>query len=284
MHELTIFRLKHVKGIGNIGRLKLLNYLLEHEEYMLEELCHISGVKRQYIDIFIESFKESQKITNYDLEIFKESYGFLTILDEGYPIQLAEIYNPPIALFYKGNTEFLKTKMLAVIGSRQQTDFGKQMIENIVPKVVEQSISIVSGLAKGNDTYAHKLAIRSQGNTVGVLGFGLDRVYPKENTRLQDYMCEHQLVITEYLPKESPLPYHFPERNRIISGLSDGTLVIEAKRKSGTFITAQLALEEGRSVFAIPNNPLNKTSEGCLSLIQEGAKCTVNYLDILQEL
>jgi len=285
MHELIIFRLKHVKGIGNAGRLKLLNYLLENPlDYSFEVMIKMAGVKRQFHDVFVESFKVSQCITEYDFELFKESYGFISFLDDEYPEQLSEIYNPPIALFYKGNKELLQTNMLAVIGSRQQTDFGKQMIEEIVPNVVKQSWTIVSGLAKGNDTYAHKLAIRSQGNTIGVLGFGLNKVYPKENARLQDYMYNQQLVITEYLPNEAPLPYHFPERNRIIAGLSSGTLVVEAKKKSGTFITAQLALEEGRSVFAIPNNPLNKASEGCLSLIQEGAKCTTHYLDILQEL
>lgn len=285
MHELIIFRLKHVKGIGNIGRLKLLDYLLENPvDYSFEDMIKIANVTQQFQERFINYFKESQCITEYDLELFKESYGFMTFLDEDYPKLLSEIYNPPIALFYQGNKELLQTNMLAVIGSRQQTEFGRQMIEEIVPNLVEQSWTIVSGLAKGNDTYAHKLAIRSQGNTIGVLGFGLNKVYPKENVRLQDYMSEKQLLVTEYLPNEAPLAYHFPERNRIIAGLSSGTLVIEAKRKSGTFITAQLALEEGRSVFAIPNNPLNKASEGCLSLIQEGAKCTTQSLDILEEL
>ena len=285
MRQLIIFRLKHVKGIGNIGRLRLLNYLLENnEDVCFQTMIHLAKVKPIHQSIFIESFKESQKITSQDLDYFLEQYGLLTYLDEDYPKLLSEIYNPPIALFYKGRKELLKTKMISIIGSREQTDFGKSIIETMVPPIVDEGITVVSGLAKGNDTCAQKLAIRRQGNTIGVLGFGLDRVYPKENFRLQEYMYDHQLVVTEYLSHEAPLAYHFPERNRIIAGLSSATLVVEAKKKSGTFITSHLALEEGRNVFAIPNSPLVKESEGCLSLIQDGAKCISHVKDILEEI
>lgn len=285
MHKLIIFRLKHVRGIGNIGRLKLLDYLSNNEEtYCTQTMINIAQVKPQYREMFIESFSESQNITQQDLDLFLEQYGMITYLDDDYPRSLSEIYNPPIALFYKGRKELLQTKMISIIGSRKQTHFGKNIIETLVPGIVDNNLTVVSGLAKGNDTCAQKLAIRRQGQTIGVLGFGLDRVYPKENQRLQEYMYDKQLVVTEYLPNESPLAFHFPERNRIIAGLSSATLVIEAKKKSGTFITASLALEEGRSVLAIPNNPLVTESEGCLSLIQEGAKCVISVEDILEEL
>lgn len=285
MHQLLIFRLKHTKGIGNIGRLKLLPYLMANPfDYCFETMLKIAEIKPKYHAIFVETFNESLKITEEDLALYMEEYGMITFLDKEYPEQLSYIYNPPVALFYKGKKELLQTPMLSIIGSREQTDFGKEMIELLMPDFINQKLTIVSGLAKGNDTSAHKLAIRRQGNTIGVLGFGLNRVYPKENQRLQEYMYQNQLVITEYLPNESPLPYHFPERNRIIAGLSLGTLVVEAKKRSGTFITAQLALEEGRSVFAIPNNPLIKESEGCLLLIKDGAKCVQSSSDILEEL
>lgn len=285
MHQLVVFRLKHTKGIGNIGRLKILTYLLDNpHDYCFETMIKLANIPPKYQPIFVKSFNDSQKITEEDLSLFLKQYGMITFLDKDYPDLLSQIYNPPIALFYKGRKELLSTPMLSIIGSREQTEFGKELIEKMMPDFIEQCLTIVSGLAKGNDTFAHKLAIRRQGNTIGVLGFGLNRVYPKENQRLQEYMYQNQLVITEYLPNESPLPYHFPERNRIIAGLSLGTLVVEAKKRSGTFITAQLALEEGRSVFAIPNNPLIKESEGCLLLIKDGANCVQSSSDILEEL
>lgn len=280
-----IFKLKQLKGIGNKGLLAIFQYYLNHpEEPITLETCFILGrVKKNYYSLFKESFDKICQITSEEFFSFLEVFSFVTIMDDEYPELLREIYNPPIALFYLGNVDLLAGKNLAMIGSREATPQGKMMIEQLVPKLVEEDITIVSGLAKGNDTYAHQAAIRHQGQTIAVIGCGLDIVYPKTNGRLQSFIAKEQLLISEYLPNTKPLKYHFPSRNRIIAGMSRGTCVIEAKKKSGTFITAQLALEEGRDVFAVPGNPLTEYSEGCLHLIQDGAKCVWKSEDILEE-
>lgn len=283
--RLFIFKLKHLKGIGNKGLLLILQYFIEHpdEQLTAEKIIRIARVKPRYQEIFSQSFARMQEITLNDFLEFSEIYSFITIMDEAYPENLREIYNPPIALFYQGTIGLLSSKKIAIIGSRKATQHGKQMIETLVPDLCEKEIIIVSGLAKGNDTYAHQAAIRHRGQTVAIIGCGLDCTYPKENWRLQEFIATNHLLMTEYLPGTKPLPYHFPSRNRIIAGLSQGVCVVEAEKKSGTFITAQLALEEGRDVFAVPGNPIKDRSEGCLHLIQDGAKCTWKSSDILEE-
>lgn len=280
-----IFKLKQLKGIGNKGLLAIFQYYLNHpEEQVTLETCLIIGrVKKNYYSLFKETFDKISQLTIEEFYSFLEVFSFVTIMDDEYPELLREIYNPPIALFYLGNVDLLAGKNLAMIGSREATNQGKMMIEQLVPKLVEKDITIVSGLAKGNDTYAHQAAIRHQGKTIAIIGCGLDIVYPKTNERLQHFIAKEQLLVSEYLPNTKPLKYHFPSRNRIIAGMSRGTCVIEAKKKSGTFITAQLALEEGRDVFAVPGNPLTEYSEGCLHLIQDGAKCVWKSEDILEE-
>lgn len=282
--RLFIFRLKHLRGIGNKGLLKILHYYQNHpeEEVELKTFLRIGQVRPQYTDLFKESYVNASRITQEDFDYFLEWYSFVTIMEDTYPEKLCEIYNPPIAFFYVGNICLLKTdNILAVIGSRQATSFGKQMIETLVPTLCQKNIVIVSGLAKGNDTYAHQVTIRHHGKTVAVVGSGLNVFYPKENEHLQRFISKEHLLISEYLPGTKPLQHHFPSRNRIIAGISKGTCVIESKQKSGTFITAQIALEEGRDVFAVPGNPLSVTSEGCLELIQSGAKCIWKAQDIL---
>ncbi|MGX7013834.1 DNA-processing protein DprA [Vagococcus silagei] len=244
----------------------------------------IAKVKKAYQEIFTTSFWQSfGTITEDDFSTFQHSYQFITILDDTYPERLAEIYNPPIALFLEGDIDLLENETLAVIGARKSTTYGKQMIEKIIPTIIKEKITIVSGLAKGSDTNAHIETIKNGGQTIAVIGCGLDIYYPKENKKLQDYISQEHLIISEYLPTVPPLSYHFPSRNRIIAGLSKGVCVIEAQKKSGTFITASLALEEGRDVFAVPGSAFEKTSEGCLELIQEGAKCIWKPEDILLE-
>ncbi|MEG0285153.1 MAG: DNA-processing protein DprA [Vagococcus sp.] len=285
-YRLFIFQLKHLKGIGNKGLLRILNHYIEHPEEPIDVITFIKigRVKAVYHSLFQESFIEAFKLTHEDFHYFLDHYSFITIMEEEYPENLIESYNPPIALFYLGNINLLKeTNRLAVIGSREASHFGKEMVSIIVPELCQKEICIVSGLAKGNDTFAHQAAIRNHGKTIAVIGSGLNIFYPKENENLQQFIGREQLLLSEYLPGVRPLKYHFPSRNRIIAGISRGTCVIEAKEKSGTFITAQFALDEGRDVFAVPGNPLSKSSEGCLKLIQAGAKCIWKTSDILEE-
>lgn len=209
----------------------------------------------------------------------------ITIFDKEYPRVLKEIYQPPWALYAKGDIALLeKEPKLAVVGSRQATPYGKKAIRHIFPDLINQDILIVSGLATGIDALAHEETIKLDGKTIGVIAGGLYHIYPKENLPLAVKMMQTQLVISEYPPDTKPLRWHFPARNRIISGLSTGTFIIEAKRKSGSLITANYAVHEGRDVFSIPGSIFNPCSEGANELIQQGAKLVICAKDILEEL
>jgi DNA processing protein len=222
----------------------------------------------------------SQKIQQYKANGIR----VITIFDQEYPSLLKEIYQPPWALFVKGDLSLLKIdKKLAVVGSRQSTQYGKNAIRLIFPGLINKGILIVSGLAKGIDCYAHEYAIKNGGKTIAVIAGGFHHIYPKENLPLAIEMMTNQLIISEYPPDTKPLKWHFPARNRIISGLAIGTFIIEAKRKSGSLITANYAINEGRDVFALPGSIFNPFSFGTNDLIQQGAKLVTKAEDILEE-
>jgi DNA processing protein len=218
-------------------------------------------------------------------EYSSQNIHLITIFDDNYPERLKTIYQPPWVLFAKGDMSLLNYQQsLAVVGSRKASEYGLKAIEYLFSELVEKGIMIVSGLAQGIDAHAHKTAIRLGGRTTGVIAGGFSNIYPKENIKLAEYMMEKQLVISEYPPSTPPQKWHFPMRNRIISGLSMGTLVIEARKKSGSLITAEFALNEGREVFAVPGSILTPNSDGVHDLIQQGAKLIRNPQDILEEL
>ncbi|RDU38566.1 DNA-protecting protein DprA [Neobacillus piezotolerans] len=211
--------------------------------------------------------------------------SIITILDPGYPELLKQIYQPPWALFACGDLSLLNaSQKLAVVGSRQATDYGKNAIRLLFPELIEKGIVIVSGLAKGVDTAAHECAIRNGGKTIAVIAGGLYHVYPEENRRLASEMMKNQLVLSEYPPGTKPARWHFPMRNRIISGLCGGTFIVEAKNKSGSLITANYAVHEGRDVFSLPGSIFSPFSAGANELIQHGAKLVTRAEDILDEL
>ena len=205
-----------------------------------------------------------------------------SILDDCYPWDLSEIYDAPVLLFYKGNLDLLKFPKVAVVGSRACSKQGAKSVEKVI-QGLENELVIVSGLAKGIDTAAHMAALQNGGKTIAVIGTGLDVFYPKANKRLQDYIGNDHLVLSEYGPGEQPLKFHFPARNRIIAGLCRGVIVAEAKMRSGSLITCERAMEEGRDVFAIPGSILDGLSDGCHHLIQEGAKLVTSGQDVLAE-
>ncbi|MCM3725962.1 DNA-processing protein DprA [Neobacillus cucumis] len=209
----------------------------------------------------------------------------ITIFDKEYPQSLKEIYQPPWALYAKGDLSLLeKEPKLAVVGSRQATLYGKNAIRHIFPELINHDILIVSGLAMGIDALAHEETIKLGGRTIAVIAGGLYHIYPKENIPLAVNMMQKQLVLSEYPPDTKPLRWHFPARNRIISGLSAGTFIIEAKRKSGSLITANYAVHEGRDVFSLPGSIFSPCSGGTNELIQQGAKLVTSAKDILEEL
>ena len=214
-----------------------------------------------------------------------QNIHLITIFDDDYPDRLKTIYQPPWMLFARGNLSLLKQKeSLAVVGSRNATAYGIGAIDYLFPSLIDKNVLIVSGLAKGIDAHAHKAAIKLGGKTIGVIAGGFHNLYPKENIKLVEYMMEKQLVLSEYPPATMPAKWQFPMRNRIISGLSEGTLVVEARKKSGSLITADFALNEGRDVFAVPGSILSPDSDGGHYLIQQGAKLVKSSEDILEEL
>lgn len=204
-----------------------------------------------------------------------------TPTDEVYPSLLREIFSPPPVLFYRGRLE-PQAPRLAMVGARRASAYGRHVAEEIAAALAEQGVTVVSGAARGIDTASHKGAL-AKGRTVAVLGCGLDIVYPRENARLLAEIAEAGAVLSEYPPGTRPLAPFFPARNRIISGLSRGTLVVEAAEKSGSLITAELALSEGRDVFAVPGSIYSAVSCGCHRLIQEGAKLVTSAADILAD-
>ncbi len=208
----------------------------------------------------------------------------VTFEDEDYPDKLRNITAPPYILYVRGDISGLDdTLTIGVIGSRHYTAYGEMVTTRMSSELARNGVIIVSGLARGLDTSAARGALKAGGRTIAVIGSGLDNMYPPENAGIADEISERGAVITEYPPSSPPLAMHFPARNRIIAGLSNGLLVTEAGRKSGTLITAGLALEYGRDLFVVPGRINEQNYEGSNRLIQQGAKLTVRVSDILEE-
>ena len=204
--------------------------------------------------------------------------------DEKYPARLKEIYDYPPILYVKGEILPEDEWCLAVVGTRLATAYGRQVTEEIATDLAHNKITVVSGLARGIDTIAHRAALEAGGRTIAVSACGLDIIYPAENTNLAKQIIEHGALISEYPLGTKPKPEYFPRRNRILSGISLGVLVTEAGESSGALITADLALEQNRDVLAVPGSVLSPASRGTNHLIQQGAKLVQNCQDILEEL
>lgn len=214
----------------------------------------------------------------------KHSVHVLTCRDANYPTRLKEIYDYPPVLYYRGSLLPVDEWCIAVVGTRRATVYGKQVTEELVADLARNKITIVSGLARGIDTIAHRSALEVGGRSLAVFASGLDIIYPAENASLTHNIIEQGAIISEYPLGTRPRAEYFPRRNRILSGLSMGVLVAEAGDTSGAMITARMALEQNREVFAIPGSILSAVSRGTNSLIQEGAKLVRDYTDILEEL
>lgn len=277
MKNYDIYKLKHA-GLTNGQVLNVLRYAENKEkELSLRDIAVVSECRNPAL--FIERYKQ---IDDDFLKKSFEEFPSFSILDDIYPWDLSEIYNPPALLFYQGNIDLLELPKVAVVGSRDSSKLGNQSVQKII-KELNNELIIVSGLARGIDTAAHMAALQNGGRTIAVIGTGLDVFYPKANKKLQSYIGKNHLVLSEYGPGEQPLEFHFPERNRIIAGLCRGVIVAEAKMRSGSLITCERAMEEGRDVFAIPGSILDGKSDGCHHLIQEGAKCIMSGSDVLSE-
>ena len=213
------------------------------------------------------------------------NYDFITINDDIYPECLKEISDPPEKLYYKGNLELLKSKrMIAVVGTRNPSSYGKLCCEYMIKKMSKADITIVSGFAKGIDSIAHKTSLITGTKTIAVIASGLDIVYPASNLSLYREIEEKGLILTEYEPGTKPFKGNFPQRNRIIAGLSKGVIVVESKDRGGSLITADLALEYNRDVYAVPGDIFSEYSKGCNNLIRDAkAKSLSNIKELLED-
>jgi DNA processing protein len=263
---------------------------LESHFPSIEEAWHASAVELKNAgleDGAVKAIVETRPkidLTAEEARMNKAGVRLLTWHDNDYPARLKEIYNRPAWLYIKGEIKEEDEWCVAVVGTRRPSIYGRQVADEIAGELARNRITVVSGLAKGIDTISHQSALNAGGRTVAVLGGGLESIYPAENTKLARQITDHGALISEYPPGTMPRPEYFPRRNRIISGLSLGTLVVEAGEISGALITAQLALEQNREVFAVPGSILSIASLGTNKLIQEGAKLVTGVSDILEEL
>lgn len=230
-------------------------------------------------------FRKSFEPHSYFLRLREKKIDGYFLDDKNYPENLKKIDNPPIVLYVKGKIKSSDKRALAVVGTRRMTAYGSQVTESLVKGLVAADLTIVSGLARGIDTMAHRSALKAGGRTIGVLACGLDDCYPPENKSLVEEIIKGHGAVVSERPLEAPLARgSFPARNRLIAGLSLGTVVIESARRSGTLITARHAAEQGREVFAVPGPVTSQFSAGPAYLIKMGAKLVLETRDILEEL
>lgn len=273
MKNKFLLRLSLTKGIGAFGKQRIYQFAKRHQQWQFDSL---------EVRLLAQSTKPNDwnEWTEELIQQIECTHEYITIEDEAYPETLRHVPTPPLVLFYKGDLTLLERKKLAVVGAREATNYGYQVLQSLMPDITKRGFVIVSGLAKGIDSFAHQFAISNHGKTIGVVGTGLDVCYPKNSGNLQMEMSKNHLVLSEYPNGTKPAKFHFPMRNRIIAGLSSGVLVVEAKKRSGSLITAQQALDYGKEVFAVPGAILDERSSGCHQLIQDGAICVEKTQDI----
>lgn len=284
----AIIMLQHIYGLGPaVYKIMADNYTSIVQAILapcaeLEELgirkSIVQEIKATYQDrknILIEIYKNMQK---HNLQI-------LTIIDEQYPEILREIHDPPLVLYCNGNTDVLHSNTLAVVGMREPSFYGKWAATELGEFLAENDVVVASGLARGIDKHVHEGAVSKKGRCIAVVATGLDIVYPSSNRKLHDAIIANGgCIVSEYAPGTEALPGHFPARNRIISGLSVGVVVVESKASGGALITADQALEQNREVFALPGNINTQHSKGTNNLLRQGARMICDWSDIFEEL
>lgn len=284
--SLNWLALKSVPGIGNLTYKRLIRKFGDPDSVFcaeFDELKLIKGIRKESVDFLLNRKIDFDPFKRELENAQKNNIKIVTFNCDDYPPLLREIPDPPPFLYVKGELGNLSSK-IAIVGSRNASSYGLKNSFNISKELSNLNFTIVSGMARGIDTEAHKGALSANGKTIAVLGSGLLNIYPKENLKLFFEISENGAVISEYNLFMEPVPRNFPVRNRIISGISKGTVVVEAALKSGSLITARIAAEQNREVFAVPGNIMSHKSNGTHSLIKDGAKLVENINDILEEL
>lgn len=273
-----------VPGVGTAHFIRLLarfhapGNVLKASEGALRDVVGPSLAQR------IRQYREVVDIEAQELAMAEYAAHLVTLEDSLYPVRLAEIYDPPLLLFVRGTLIEQDVNSVAIVGTRRPTPYGLRMAEKFGRELAARGITVVSGLASGIDAAAHRGAIEGGGRTIAVLGNGVNVVYPPENAELMDQITRHGAVVSQFPMNTKPSKGHFPYRNRIISGMSQGVLIVEAPLSSGALITARQAAEQGREVFAVPGQIGVNNSQGPHALIREGAKLVESVEDILVEL
>lgn len=282
---LSWLSLRSVPGIGNHLFKRLIDRFTSPEKVFHaspDDLLEVEGISQRLVAA-IQKYSVPDSVRKEMDLVVEKGYQIVTMTDPNYPPLLLQIPDPPPFLYVYGQLGHT-AKSIAVVGSRVATRYGLTTTDSLCRNMAKLNITVVSGMARGIDTAAHEGALQGKGVTIAVLGSGLERVYPYENLRLFHRIAESGAVISEFPLTADPEAHHFPIRNRIISGITLGTVVVEAARKSGSLITARLAGEQGREVFAVPGSIRSFKSTGTHKLIQEGAKLLTNVQDIVEEL
>ncbi|WP_375103300.1 DNA-processing protein DprA [Paenibacillus sp. RS8] len=279
-----LFGFNEVEGIGwkTIDKIRRAGLLSEKAFSCSAEDWEKIGLTEK-MSIHLASIYTLEWIANRRLLMKESAVNMVTVFDAGYPNLLKETVQPPWILYYRGRLELLSTPSVAMVGTRVPTAYGRKVGEILAEELCTAGLTVVSGLARGIDSVCHEAALRRGGGTIAVVATGLDRVYPPENKELERLISRDGLVLTEYPLGTKSHPGLFPQRNRIIAGLTYGTVVVEADSRSGSLITADAALEAGRDVFAVPGPITSPKSRGALDLIKQGAKLVTSALDILEE-
>jgi len=271
-------------GLGSEGQRKLLQVFGSPTAVLQQPHSTLNQYVRQPVARAIAEGVDEAVLASTANWLEDPLNRILTVADADYPQALLNIPDPPLLLYVKGRLDLLNTASLAIVGSRNATTQGLRNAEAFAKSASEAGLSVVSGLAQGIDAAAHRGGLQAAGASVAVVGTGLDKVYPASNRELAHQLAQQGCIVSEFPLGTPPLPANFPRRNRIISGLSLGCLVVEASLQSGSLITARMALEQGRDVFAIPGSIHSPQSKGCHSLIKQGAKLVESAQDILEEL
>ncbi len=278
--------INEIEDLGPIRSKKLYSYFGSFKEIFnsdLEKIASVEGIGLQ-LSKKIKFFDNWKKIERVIKDCEKGDIQILSFNSNKYPKFLKEIPDPPPVLFCRGELMDEDNYGVAIVGSRRLTDYGRKVTDKLGSELASLGITIVSGLARGIDSIAHEASLSSNGRTVAVLGSGVSYIYPPENRRLAERITKNGAILSEYYPDAGPRRENFPQRNRIISGMTLGTLVTEATINSGALITASFALEQGKEVFAVPGNINSKNSEGTNLLIKRGAKVVTSVEDILEEI
>lgn len=285
MDNRFIYNLEKTRGLGFTTISRILAQAKNYEDFITykHRILSIPKMTENKYSLVLqkeksENFEKYQKITE------KLDINLVNNTSEKFPKQLKNIPESPYSLHLKGDSNLLTNKIVGIVGSRKSTAYGNKVAYKIAKILSYQGYTVISGLAKGIDTYAHKGALEGKGSTIAVIGSGIDCIYPKENTKLFLDISKKGMIISEFFLGTKPLSYNFPRRNRIISGLCDFLIVVEATHKSGSLITVNHAINQGKDVLAVPGEIFSKTSEGTNMLIRDGAYPIVSLKDLYEYL